>query len=149
MSYLPPNLTIKQWDPDDQPREKLKEKGSEALYVAELLAIVIGSGSPGESAVDLMKRVLHHQKNGLMDLQGISLQSLMQFKGLGSAKAIKIKAVLELSSRLQQLPYAEKKRFTTSSLVFQYLSPFLSPLRHEEFWILYLNQSNRLLEKNA
>ena len=149
MSDLSPNLTIKQWDPDDQPREKLKEKGSEALSVAELLAIVIGSGSPGESAVDLMKRVLHHQKNGLMDLQSISLQSLMQFKGLGSAKAIKIKAVLELSSRLQHLPFAEKKRFTTSSLVFQYLSPFLSPLRHKEFWIFYLNQSNRLLEKKC
>lgn len=145
MSDLPPNLTIKQWDPDDRPREKLKEKGSKALSVAELLAIIIGSGSRGESAVELMKRILHHQKNRLMDLQNISLQSLMQFKGVGLAKAIKIKAVLELSSRLQILPYAEKKQFTSSALVFQYLTPFL----YEEFWILYLNQSNRLLEKKC
>lgn len=84
-----------------------------------------------------------------MDLKNISLQSLMQFKGVGLAKAIKIKAVLELSSRLQILPYAEKKQFTSSALVFQYLTPFLSPLGHEEFWILYLNQSNRLLEKKC
>lgn len=149
MPDLPPNLTIKQWDPDDRPREKLKEKGPKALSIAELLAIVIGSGSRGESAVELMKRILHRQKNGLIDLQNISLQSLMQFKGVGPAKAIKIKAVLELSSRLQALPHAEKKRFTSSNLVFQYLTPFLSPLRHEEFWILYLNQSNRLLEKKC
>ena len=149
MSDLPPNLTIKQWDPDDRPREKLKEKGSKALSDTEFLAIIIGSGSRGESAVELMKRILHHQKNGLMDLENISLQSLMQFKGVGLVKAIKIKAALELSSRLQHLPYAEKKQFTSSHLVFQYSTPFLSPLRHQEFWILYLNQSNRLLEKKC
>lgn len=149
MSDLPPNLTIKQWDPDDRPREKFKNKWPNALSVAELLAIVIGSGSRGESAVELMKRILHHQKNGLMDLQNIPLQGLMQFKGVGLGKAIKIKAVLELSTRLQTLPYAEKKQFTSSALVFQYLTPFLSTLPHEEFWILYLNQSNRLLEKKC
>lgn len=133
MSDLPPNLTIKQWDPDDQPREKLKEKGSEALSVAELLAIVIGSGSPGESAVDLMKRVLHHQKNGLMDLQSISLQSLMQFKGLGSAKAIKIKAVLELSSRLQHLPYAEKNDLQQVLWYFNIYLHFFPPFAMRNF----------------
>ena len=146
MSKLPPNLTIKQWNRDDRPREKLRDKGPESLSVAELLAIVIGSGSRGESAVDLMKRIIHHQKNGLMDLQRVSLKDLTQFKGMGLVKAIKIKAVLELSMRLQTLPYEEKKQFNSSGSVFQYLNPFLSALPHEEFWILYLNQSNRLLE---
>jgi DNA repair protein RadC len=76
--------------------EKLKEKGSKALSVGAFLAIIICSGSRGESAVELMKRILHRQKNGLMDLENISLQSLMQLKGVGLAKAIKIKAALEL-----------------------------------------------------
>ena len=133
MSDLPPNLTIKQWDPDDRPREKLKEKGSKALSDTEFLAIIIGSGSRGESDVELMRRILHHQKNGLMDLENISLQSLMQFKGVGLAKAIKIKAALELSSRLQHLPYAGKKQFTSNHLVFQYLTPFSLPCATRNF----------------
>ena len=82
MSKFPPNLTIKQWNRDDRPREKLRDKGPESLSVAELLAIVIGSGSRGESAVDLMKRIIRHQKNGLMDLQRVSLKDLTQFKGM-------------------------------------------------------------------
>ena len=149
MPNLPQKLTIKQWNPDDRPREKLKEKGPESLSVAELLAIIIGSGRPGESAVALMKRVLHHQKNGLMDLQYVSLQNLTKYKGVGMVKAIKIKAVLEISKRLQTLPFDQKKQLTSSALVFRILTPFLSLLDHEEFWILYLNQSNRLLEKKC
>jgi len=149
MPNLPQKLTIKQWNPDDRSREKLKEKGPESLSVAELLAIIIGSGRPGESAVALMKRVLHHQKNGLMDLQYVSLQNLTKYKGVGMVKAIKIKAVLEISKRLQTLPFDQKKQLTSSALVFRILTPFLSLLDHEEFWILYLNQSNRLLEKKC
>lgn len=109
MSDLPPNLTIKQWDPDDRPREKLKEKGAQALSVSELFAIVIGSGSRGESAVELMKRILHQQKNGLTDLQNISLRNLTKFKGVGMVKAIKIKATLEIAKRLQLLRLPNKK----------------------------------------
>lgn len=149
MPNLPQKLTIKQWNPHDRPREKLKEKGPESLSVAELLAIIIGSGRPGENAVALMKRVLHHQKNGLMDLQYVSLQNLTKYKGVGMVKAIKIKAVLEISKRLQTLPFDQKKQLTSSALVFRILTPFLSLLDHEEFWILYLNQSNRLLEKKC
>lgn len=74
MSVMPPNLSIKQREPDDRPREKLKEKGAESLSLAELLlAIIIGSGSPGESAVELMKCILYHQRNGLLGLEHISL----------------------------------------------------------------------------
>ncbi|MEK9603139.1 MAG: DNA repair protein RadC [Flavobacteriaceae bacterium] len=149
MSNSSSNLTIKQWNPDDRPREKLKEKGAQALSVSELLAIIIGSGSPGESAVELMKRVLHQQKNGLTDLQNISLQNLMKFKGVGMVKAIKIKATIEISKRMQNHPSQSKKQFTSSALVFRFLSPYLSLLDHEEFWILYLNQSNSLLEKKC
>jgi len=149
MSDAAPKLTIKQWDLDDRPREKLKEKGAHVLSVAELFAIIIGSGSEGESAVDLMKRILHPHKNGLKDLQKISLEALTQFKGVGPAKAVKIKAVLEIAVRLQNQPYLPKKQFTSSALVYGFLSPLLSPLEHEEFWILYLNQSNRLLKKKC
>lgn len=88
MSDLPSNLTNKQWNPDDRPRGKLKEKGSKAHSVDEFLAIIIGSGSQGESIVELMKRILHHQKNRLMDLENISLQNLMQFKGVGLVKGM-------------------------------------------------------------
>jgi DNA repair protein RadC len=147
MSDLPPNLTIKQWDPDDRPREKLKEKGAQALSVSELFAIVIGSGRRGESAVELMKCILHQQKNGLTDLQNISLRNLTKFKGVGMVKAIKIKATLEIAKRLQLLRLPNKKQLTSSRLVFEFLSPFLSLLDQEEFWVLYLNQSNRLLDK--
>lgn len=149
MSDTAPKLTIKQWNLDDRPREKLKEKGANALSAAELLAIIIGSGSKGESAVDLMKRILHRQKNGLKDLQKISFEGLTQFKGVGPAKALKIKAAIEIAVRLQNQPYLTKKQFTSSALVFGFLSPLLTPLEHEEFWILYLNQSNRLLEKKC
>ena len=149
MSVMPPNLSIKQWEPDDRPREKLKEKGAESLSLAELLAIIIGSGSPGESAVELMKRILYHQRNGLLGLEHISLQKLTKFKGVGMVKAIKIKAALEISKRLQNQAYPQKKQFTSSALVFEFLVPLLCSLKHEEFWILYLNQSNRLLEKKC
>lgn len=147
MSNLPPNLTIKQWDPDDRPREKLKEKGTQALSVYELFAIVIGSGNRGESAVELMKRILHQQKNGLTDLQNISLQNLTKFKDVGMVKAIKTKATLEIAKRLQLLRLPNKKQLTSTLLVFEFLSPFISLLDHEEFWVLYLYQSNRLLDK--
>jgi DNA repair protein RadC len=146
---MPQNLTIKQWNPDDRPREKLLEKGASSLSVAELMAIVIGSGSPGESAVALMKRVLHNHQNGLGDLHNSSLQNLLRFKGIGVAKAIKIKAVLKLSVGLNHLPELEKKQFNSSTLVHEFLAPTLRLLPHEEFWTLYLNRSNRLLKKKC
>ena len=149
MSNPTPNLTIKQWQPDDRPREKLKNKGAESLSVAELFAIVIGSGSRGESAVSLMKRILHGQKNGLSDLHKIPLEALIKFKGVGLVKALKIKAVFEISKRLQSQPFQEKKQFNSSADVFQSLQALLGNLKHEEFWILYLNQFNRLLAKKC
>jgi len=124
MSVMPPNLSIKQWEPDDRPREKLKEKGAESLSLAELLAIIIGSGSPGESAVELMKRILYHQRNGLLGLEHISFQRLTKFKGVRMVKAIKIKAALEISKRLQNQAYPKKNNLLPVHWYLSFWFPF-------------------------
>jgi DNA repair protein RadC len=93
------NLTIKQWSPSDQPREKLRDQGARFLSNAELIAILIGSGTPDVSAVDLSKIILSSVQNNLNALGKLSLKKLMQFKGIGEAKAIKITAAMELGRR--------------------------------------------------
>jgi len=113
------NLSIKQWSEDDRPREKLAQKGKTSLSDAELLAIVIGSGSRNESAVDLSKRILAKVENNLNELGKLTLEQLMQFKGIGEAKAISIAATLELGRRRQNTESIERKKVTTSRDVFQ------------------------------
>ena len=118
-----------------------------AQMLAELLAIPIGSGKPGERAVQLMQRVLFNFDNQITKLQKVSLQKLMQFKGIGKAKAVKIKAALELTKRLNTHQPKHKIRLTSSSTVFDFIAPQLAFLDHEEFWVIYLNRSNRLIER--
>jgi len=139
------NLSIKQWSEDDRPREKLAQKGKTSLSDAELLAIVIGSGSRNESAVDLSKRILAKVENNLNELGKLTLEQLMQFKGIGEAKAISIAATLELGRRRQNTESIERKKVTTSRDVFQIMEPLLSDLPHEEFWVLYLNQATKII----
>ena len=140
------NLSIKQWSEDDRPREKLILKGKTALSDAELLAIVIGSGSRNETAVDLSKRILAKAENNLNELGKLTLEQLMQFKGIGEAKAISIAATLELGRRRQATESIERKKVTTSKDVFQIMEPILSDLSHEEFWLLYLNQAAKMIK---
>jgi DNA repair protein RadC len=141
------SFTIKDWDASDRPREKLKTQGASYLSNAELFAVLIGSGTVNESAVSLMKRILLSVQNDLQKFDQLALERLVEFKGIGEAKAIKLKAVLELSKRFQNKKPNKTKILTSSKIVYESIVQHLKDLPHEEFWVLYLNQSNRLLEK--
>ncbi|WP_298248019.1 DNA repair protein RadC [uncultured Christiangramia sp.] len=139
--------SIKTWAEDDRPREKLLLKGRLALSDSELLAILIGSGSKNESAVELSKRILAQSDNNLNQMGKLSIGQLCQFKGIGSAKAVVITAALELGRRRRLEETLELSKISSSSSVFEIMQPIIGELPHEEFWILYLNNSNKILEK--
>ena len=141
------SFTIKDWDVSDRPREKLKSQGASYLSNAELLAVLIGSGSSSESAVGLMKRILLSINNDLQKFEQLPIERLVEFKGIGEVKAIKLKAVVELSKRFQKQQPDKTTVLNSSKIVYESIYMDLDTLPHEEFWILYLNQSNRLLEK--
>ena len=148
MSEKPSSFSIKNWSHDDQPREKLRDKGKTVLSDAELLAILIGSGSREESAVDLCKRILANVNNNLNALGKLSIKQLMEFKGIGEAKAITIVGALELGRRRRQEDAVLLDKITSSKAVFETMQPILGELPHEEFWILYLNNSNKIIHKS-
>ena len=141
-------MPIKSWALDDRPREKLIEKGKESLSDTELIAILIGSGNREETAVDLSKRILQSTNNNLNDLGKLSLEELKKFKGVGTAKAVTIAAALELGKRRQFEKLKEKDIIKSSKDVFDIMQSVLSDLNHEEFWVLYLNNSNKVLLKH-
>ena len=141
-------FSIKNWSIDDRPREKLLQKGKDVLTDAELIAILIGSGSRNESAVSLSKRILASADNDLNALGKLSISQLMKFKGIGEAKAITIVAAMELGRRRRNTDAQEVSKITGSHTVFEVLRPILGELEHEEFWILYLNNSNVILNKH-
>ena len=140
-------LSIKNWADDDRPREKLLLKGRTVLSDAELIAILIGSGSRNESAVELSKRILASVDHNLNELGKLSIQQLMQFKGIGEAKAITIAAALEVGRRRRAEEQQKITKISSSKDVFELLLPILGDLPHEEFWIVYLNNSNKVLQK--
>lgn len=148
MSEKPTSFSIKNWSQDDQPREKLRDKGKSILSDAELVAILIGSGSREESAVDLSKRILASVDHNLNALGKLSIKQLMEFKGIGEAKAISITAALELGRRRRLEEEIKSEKITSSKSVFTMMQPVLGELPHEEFWILYLNNSNKVIRKN-
>ena len=148
MQEKPSSFSIKNWSQDDQPREKLLYKGKAALSDAELVAILIGSGNRVESAVDLCKRILASSNNNLSQLGKLSIKQLMEFKGIGEAKAITIIAALELGRRRRGEEALEKKKITSSSAVFELMQPVIGELEHEEFWIIYVNNSNKVIQKS-
>lgn len=148
MSEKQPSFSIKNWSQDDQPREKLLNKGKAALSDAELVAILIGSGNRQESAVDLCKRILASTDNNLSALGKLSIKQLMEFKGIGEAKAITIVAALELGRRRRGEEALEQKKITSSESVFELMQPVIGELPHEEFWIIYVNNSNKVIQKN-
>ncbi len=144
MSDYNNSLTIKHWSVDDRPREKLVIKGKIALSDAELVAILIGSGNREESAVELSKRILNTINNNLNELGKLSVEDLVKFKGIGEAKAISIITALELGRRRNLEEALEKPKITGSRSVFEVMQPILGELQHEEFWILYLNNANKI-----
>lgn len=138
------NLTIKNWNEDDRPREKLVSKGKIALSDSELIAILIGSGSKEETAVELAKRILGSIENNLNELGRLSVDDLTKFKGIGEAKAVSIITALELGRRRALETALEKVKITSSRSVFDVMQPILGELEHEEFWIIYLNNANKI-----
>tara|TARA_R110000850_G_scaffold16697_6_gene51851 strand:- start:43018 stop:43746 length:729 start_codon:yes stop_codon:yes gene_type:complete len=143
----PTSFSIKNWSEDDRPREKLLQKGRAALSDAELIAILIGSGNRDESAVDLSKRILNEAGSSLNALGKLSIEQLMQYKGIGEAKAITIAAAMELGRRRRGEEAVQQKKITASASVFELMQPVIGELGHEEFWILYLNNSNKVIQK--
>lgn len=139
---------IHQWAEDDRPREKFLLKGKSTLSDSELLAILIGSGSRNESAVQLCQRILASANNNLNTLGKLTAQQLMQFKGIGEAKAIAIAAALELGRRRKNEEVQELTKITSSKAVFEIMQSIIGELPHEEFWVLYLNNSNKVIYKS-
>jgi len=148
MYEKPLSFSIKNWSQDDQPREKLRDKGKSSLSDAELIAILLGSGNRDESAVALSKRILASVDNNLNALGKQSLKQLMTFKGIGEAKAIAIAAAMELGRRRRGEEALQQNKVTSSASVFELMQPILGELPHEEFWIIYLNNSNKIIQKN-
>ncbi|WP_460218251.1 RadC family protein [Psychroserpens sp. MEBiC05023] len=140
-------LSIKNWSHQDQPREKLRDKGAAVLSHAELIAILIGSGNRNESAVDLSKRILASVDHNLNALGKLSLKQLTAFKGIGEAKAIAISAAMELGRRRRGETALKLQKIGSSISVFELMQPLIGELPHEEFWIIYLNNSNKVIRK--
>ena len=140
-------INIKSWSPEDRPREKLILKGKSALSDAELIAILIGSGTATLSAVDVAKKVLNHAGNDLHELARQTVKDLVKVKGIGEAKAITIVAALELGRRRKDIEHIEKPKITSSRDAYELLKSELTDIPHEEFWILLLNRANRVIKK--
>ena len=141
-------LTIKNWSPDDRPREKLLLKGTAALSDAELLAILIATGSGRSSALDLSKRILDCVSHQLPELAKLRPKDLTRIKGIGPAKAITIVAAMELGRRRKETDPVEKPKVGSSREAYDILCGDLIDLPHEEFWVLLLNRANRLIRKH-
>lgn len=140
-------LTISEWAKEDRPREKLERLGAQALSDAELLAILVGSGSAQEDAVSLMKRILADCNNNLNTLGKLTIHDLCQYNGVGPAKAITILAACELGKRRQLGQVEERPDLGTATRIYNHMHPVLQDLDVEEFWLLLMNQHHRLIKK--
>jgi len=141
-------MTILNWAEEDRPREKLLLKGKAALSDAELIAILIGSGTVSMSAVELSKNILASTDNNLNSLAKLSIKDLEKFKGIGEAKAISIIAALELGKRRKESEPTVKNKISCSKDIFYIMQPHLIDIPHEEFWIILLNRANHVIKKN-
>lgn len=140
-------LNINQWAEEDRPREKLMRLGPSALSDAELLAILVGSGSAKEDAVTLMKRILGDCNNNLNTLGKMTIHQLCQYNGVGEAKAITILAACELGKRRQMAKAEERPDLGTATFIYNHMHPLLQDVDVEEFWLLLMNQNHRLIKK--
>ncbi len=143
------NFSIKSWAEDDRPREKLLAKGEIALSNAELIAILIGSGTQKVTAVDLAKQILNAVGNNLNELARLSIKDLREFKGIGEAKAISIITALELGRRRRKADILDRRKIGSSKDVFELMQPVLADLGHEEFHVVFLSNSNRIISRKA
>lgn len=140
-------ISIKSWAEEDRPREKLSIQGRRALTDAELIAILIGSGSRNETAVELSKRILHHYENDLNKLGKASISELSKFRGIGEAKAISIIAALEIGRRRDNTEAKAIEYINSSRDAYNIMRRHLIDLNHEEFWIILIGRSQKVLSK--
>ena len=140
------HLTIKELAEDDRPREKLMLKGKQALSDAELVAILLATGTKNESAVQLSQRILSACQNNLNEIAKLSVNDLKKFKGIGEAKAITIVSALELGRRRKETEIVKHETVKTSMDVYRHIAPKLSDLPHEEFWMILLNRANKIIK---
>ncbi len=140
-------LNIKRWAAEDRPREKLLLKGNAALSEAELIAILLGTGTAKLSAVDLAKNLLQSVNNDLNELARLSVKDLIKIKGIGQAKAITIISALELGRRRKDILPEERPKINSSSEIFELLKADLLDIPHEVFWVVLLNRANRVIKK--
>ncbi|MEM1324181.1 MAG: DNA repair protein RadC [Bacteroidota bacterium] len=147
--YSNNNLNIKAWAEEDRPREKFRNMGKKHLTDAELLAILLNTGSRAETAVGLAQRILRSVGNNLNALGKCSVKELMVFRGIGEAKAITIASALEIGRRRQLSSTVQQAQMRSSKDAYQLIAPALRDLKQEEFWILLLNRSNRFIGKTC
>lgn len=140
-------LGIKNWAAEDRPREKMLLKGKSALSDAELIALLIGSGTGSLSAVEVARQVLQTVENNLHDLAKLTVKDLMKNKGIGEAKAITIVAAMELGRRRKESETLERPKVASSQEAYELVKGDMMDLAHEEFWVLLLNRANRLIKK--
>lgn len=140
-------LNIKNWSPEDRPREKLILKGKSSLSDAELIAILLGSGTTTLSAVDLAKKVLQMANNNLHELARLTVNDLIKIKGIGEAKAITIVASMELGRRRKELEHDKKPKISGSKEAYDLVKADLLDIPHEEFWVILLNRASRVVKK--
>ena len=140
-------LSINQWAEEDRPREKMERLGASTLSNAELMSILIGSGSTSESAVELMRRVLDGCNNNLNTLGKMSVHELEEYVGIGPAKAITILAACELGKRRQMESAEERKDLGSATSIYHYMHPLMQDLDVEEAWIVLLNQNYKLISR--
>lgn len=139
--YLP----MKSWAKDEQPREKLLQKGAAALSLNELFAILLRSGVGGESALELARRILADHQNDLNELARCGIRELInRYKGIGMAKAATIIAAMEIGRRRKPMDFEQKSILRFSQDAYHYIRPFIADLEHEEFWVIYLAHGNRI-----
>lgn len=137
---------IMDWAAEDRPREKLLKKGMVSLSDAELIALLIRTGSPGQSAVELAREILGHAGHNLNEMGKLTVQDLQKHRGIGEAKAITIAAALELGRRRKLATIPERHQIKSSRDAFDFLYPNIEDKHHEEFWVLYLNRANRVID---
>ncbi len=143
-----PELNIKSWAEEDRPREKLLLKGKSVLTDAELIGILIGSGTPRYSAVDLAKLILKSVDHDLNKLARLSVNDLTKIKGIGQAKAIAIVSALELGRRRKDTGFEKNVKIISSQTIYELMKPELLDLQQEEFWLILLNRANILIKKH-
>ncbi len=141
------SVKITEWAVEDRPRERLWIKGPSSLSDAELIAILIGSGTKNASAVDLAHQLLVMAGNNLTELGKLSVEELRKLKGIGEARAVTIAAALELGRRRKLAEASENLQIRSSADVFNIFQPIMEDLSHEEFWILFLNRANKIISR--